>query len=122
MVAAGLNSHLNNPCLLQEMVNKLPTHFKLHSRPLTKGINTISLLLLSVLLCLNWLKQQVKSHPISLWIKTIIEMNTTTKAMMTVNRADRRPTKVVGKNAGVVMCAVIAAIGFQIVEQFLRCM
>ncbi|XP_062550302.1 uncharacterized protein LOC134215063 [Armigeres subalbatus] len=29
MVAAGLESHLNNPCLLHEMVNKLPTHLKL---------------------------------------------------------------------------------------------
>lgn len=29
MIAAGLRSHLNNPCLLQELVNKLPTHLKL---------------------------------------------------------------------------------------------
>ncbi|XP_038106762.1 uncharacterized protein LOC119766344 [Culex quinquefasciatus] len=29
IVAAGLHDHLNNPCLLQEMVSKLPTHMKL---------------------------------------------------------------------------------------------
>lgn len=29
IVAAGLHDHLNNPCLLQELVSKLPTHLKL---------------------------------------------------------------------------------------------
>lgn len=43
MIAAGLRSHLNNPCLLQEMVNKLPTHLKLKWAVHKGGYNDITI-------------------------------------------------------------------------------
>ncbi|XP_062705437.1 uncharacterized protein LOC134287542 [Aedes albopictus] len=44
MIAAGLESHLNNPCLLQEMISKLPTHLKLQwaTRKQEYGTTTIA--------------------------------------------------------------------------------
>lgn len=43
MIAAGLDSHLNNPCLLQEMINKLPTHLKLQWAAHKRGCNNVTI-------------------------------------------------------------------------------